>query len=528
MANKENGTGLDRREFIKLGALGVGSLALAGLGAPKASAHRVDIPAKWDHEADVVVVGGGGTGIAAALSASEAGASVILIEKAPYLGGETALAVGSVSAPLSRLQKEQGIQDTVESYVEDVIAAAGARGAKADRQLVAWLGENAGPTIDWLMEHGAEFKGPFPYPRHRVNRMHMSHPNSPAVIAKLEAALKRNGVKIMYETSGKKLFADANNRVVGVLAMDEAKQKEMTIKARRGVILAAGDFTANYEMRLKFTTPDRARILGAHPFNNGSGLLMGLELGADITQLDAWGSPGFRTMPPGPSCGPGGRQMFTPYDMYAAGAIIVNKLGRRFVNEELPDSELGVATSKQPDETAFIVFDQRVADIFNEWPFVVSSIASVAPVSGYGGYGTVADFEALGGIKKADTVAAVAREFGINHIALSSTINEWNKCVGQRRDASFGRTVFGRGIRKAPFYIHGPVRPVVTLADVSFKVDTKLRVYDVHGKVIPGLYAGGNMGRGDMIAGGHGTHIAWSYTSGRFAGMNAAAEKPWD
>ena len=107
MANKENGTGLDRREFIKLGALGGGSLALAGLGAPKASAHRVDIPAKWDHEADVVVVGGGGTGIAAALSASEAGASVILIEKAPYLGGETALAVGSVSAPLSRQQKEQ-------------------------------------------------------------------------------------------------------------------------------------------------------------------------------------------------------------------------------------------------------------------------------------------------------------------------------------------------------------------------------------------------------------------------------------
>ena len=532
---------VSRREFVKGAAVGAGALAGTSVlascspAAAPAPGGAAELPATWDKEVDVVVVGGGGAGCNAAMSAAEAGASVVLLEVAPALGGESSLCVGSVSLPLSSLQKEQGISDTVEAYVEDVIKAAGSSGARSDQTLVKWLGENAGPTIDWMIGLGVELRGPFEYPNHRVSRMHMLYPTSAAWPKVLGPALEAKGVEILLQTKGVELYATCDNRVAGVKAVDQVSQETINIKAKRGVVLAAGDLTGSEQFKLRFTTPEQAAVPAAHAFNDGSGLLMGMAVGADLTRLDSWGSAGVKASAPGPDVSVTGKQVWMPYGMMDAGAILVNKEGARFVNET-DSSKHGTATMEQPDQRSFMVYDDVVAQLFNEWPMVVSSCPGIGDVSGLGGWGTVDDFIARNGIKTGDTIEALAGEMGIDPAGLKDAIEKWNQYAEGGEDPDFGRKTFGHpdagtvgaGIKVAPFYCHGPLKPENTLADCSLAVNTNLQVLDPYGEPIPGLYAGGNMGHGMMIAGGHGTHMAWCFTSGRHAGQNVAAEEPWE
>ena len=532
---------VSRREFVKGAAVGAGALAGTSVlascapAAAPAPGGAADLPATWDKEVDVVVVGGGGTGCNAAMSAAEAGASVVLLEVAPALGGESSLCVGSVSLPLSSLQKEQGVSDTVEACVEDWIKAAGASGSRSDLELVTWLAENAGPTIDWMIGLGVDFRGPFEYPNHRVNRMHMLYPTSAAWPNVLGPALEAKGVEILLQTKGVELYATCDNRVAGVKAVDQVSQETMNIKAKRGVVLAAGDLAGSEQFRLRFTTPEQAAVPGAHPYNDGSGLLMGMAMGADLTRLDSYGSPGVRSAAPGPSASVTGKQAWMPYGMMDAGAILVNEDGVRFVNEK-DSSNLATATMEQPDQKCFMVYDDVVAQVFNEWPMVVSSHPGIGDVSGRGGWGTVDDFIARNGIKTGDTIEALAGEMGIDPAGLKDAIEKWNGYAEAGEDPDFKRPTFGHpdagtvgaGIKIAPFYCHGPIRPTITLADCSLAVNTSLQVLDPYGEPIPALYAGGNMGHGMMIAGGHGSHMAWAFTSGHHSGMNVAAEEPWE
>jgi fumarate reductase flavoprotein subunit len=542
VSNKHhNRSRVSRRDFVKGAAVGAGALAgasaLASCAPTATPSGGAGLPEKWDKEADVVVVGGGGAGCATAMSAAEAGAKVILLEAAPALGGESSLCVGSVSAPLSSLQKEQGISDTVEDYVEDVIHSAGSNGSRSDRALVQWLGENGGPTIDWLIGLGVDIRGPFEYPtHHRVNRMHMLYPNASEWPKALRSAMEAKGVEILLQTKGVELYATCDNRVAGVKAVDQVSQETMSIKAKKGVVLAAGDLTGSEEFRTRFTTPDVAAVPAAHAFNDGSGLLIAMDLGADLTRLDSYGSPGLRAGAPGPNVSVTGKQAWMPYGMIDAGAILVNKDGARFVNEKDSSSALALATMDQPDQTCFMVYDDVVAQIFNEWPMVVSSYPGIGDVSGQGGWGSVDDFISRNGIKTGDTIEALAAEMGIDPAGLADAIETWNSYAEQGEDPDFERPTFGHpdagtvgaGIKVAPLYCHGPIKPMVLLADCSLAVNTDLQVLDPFGEPIPGLYAGGNMGHGMMIAGGHGTHMAWCFSSGRHAGMNVAALEPWE
>ena len=529
---------ISRREFVKGAAVGAGALAgtsvLASCAPAAAPSGSAELPAKWDKEADVVVVGGGGTGCAAAMSAAEAGAKVILLETAPGLGGESSLCVGSISAPLSSLQKEQGISDTAEDYVEDVIHSAGANGSRSDRTLVQFLGENGGSTIDWLVGLGVEIRGPFEYPtHHRVNRMHMLYPNASAWPKVLRSAMEGKGVEILLETKGVELYTTCDNRVVGVKAVDQLSQETINIKANKGVVLAAGDLTGNEEFKKRFTSPENAAVPAAHAFNDGSGLQMGMAVGADVTRLDSYGSPGLRAGAPGPNVSVTGKQAWMPYGMMDAGAILVNKDGARFVNEK--GSGTALATMEQPDRSCYMIYDDVVAQIFNKYPMVVSSYPGIGDVSGQGGWGMVDDFISRNGIKTGETIEALAGEMGLDPAGLKDAIEKWNGYAEEGEDPDFGRPTFGHpdagtvgaGIKVGPFYCHGPIKPMILLADCSLAVNTSLQVLDPYGEPIPGLYAGGNMGHGMMIAGGHGTHMAWTFTSGRFAGENAAALEPW-
>lgn len=186
-----------RRQFVAgLAAGAVGGLVVGS----KVTSSAFGTQLEWDRQADVVIVGGGASGCTAALSAAEAGAKVIVLEAAPVLGGAGSLCIGSISLPLSSLQKQAGIADSVDDYIEDVLHRAGASASRMDQQLLRLLAENGGATIDWLLSLGVNIQGPFEYPIHRVKRLHMLAPKSAEWPKVIRPILKQRKVEVMLET----------------------------------------------------------------------------------------------------------------------------------------------------------------------------------------------------------------------------------------------------------------------------------------------------------------------------------------
>ena len=230
------------------------------------------------------------------------------------------------------------------------------------------------------------------------------------------------------------------------------------------------------------------------------------------------------------------KQHWMPCGLVDAGAILLNKEGRRFTREDDTMVALCLALRKQTDETCHLLFDQRVADAFNKWPSVVGSFPGISPVSRIGGWCLVDDLVHCQAVAKAETIAGLAAATGIDAAGLRDTVKNWNRSCVATSDPDFRRLTFGHkdartigaGIRVPPFYCHGPLKAIVTPADTSLMINNHLQVLDVFGRIIPRLFAGGNMGHGNLLLSntGHGMNMAWAFTSGRLGGKAAAAEKP--
>ncbi|HEY0358855.1 MAG TPA: FAD-dependent oxidoreductase, partial [Mycobacteriales bacterium] len=151
-------------------------------------------------DADVLVVGGGGSGLATAVRAAELGADVVLVEKNHELGGTSARAVGSVSASLTRFQRAKGIEDSLDEHFEDLGTLAGENVHRDNLALRRLYVENTGTTLEWLESHGIAFFGPMPEPPNRHPRMHNVLPNAGAYIHRLHKAARRLGVRIVTDT----------------------------------------------------------------------------------------------------------------------------------------------------------------------------------------------------------------------------------------------------------------------------------------------------------------------------------------
>ncbi|HEX4266785.1 MAG TPA: FAD-dependent oxidoreductase [Steroidobacteraceae bacterium] len=528
-----------RRQFIA----GLTAGVAGGLVAARVVTSSEREPA-WDRDADVVVVGGGASGCTAALSAAEGGAKVVLLETLPMLGGAGSVCVGSITVPLSSLQKRLGIRDSVDAYMQDVLNNAH-QASRMDMRLLRLLAEEGGATIDWLIGHGVNIQGPFDYPIHRVKRMHVLVPKAAEWPKVLRPVLQRKGVDVLTETKGNRLYQNTAGRVLGVQAVDLNTNRTMAIKARRAVMLTAGNLEANPALMARSTTPEIAAMPPAVISRDGSGLVMAWAIGAASTMLDCISTPQVRGAPPGPSVFSLGKQAWMPYGMVDAGAILVNRNGQRFTDEtvqrvgdeSVKQAALSLELEKQPYKTCYLIFDKRVADLFNKWPMVVGSSQGIGEVSGIGGWALVDDLIARHGIRKADTIEELAAAVGVDPAGLKAGIEKWNGNCRAGKDPEFKRRTFGNedantvgaGIRVPPFYCHSPLRNIVLPADTSLAINTRLQVAHVFGTVIPGLYAGGDMGHGDLLLDGisHGLKMGWAFTSGRLGGKQAAAEAPW-
>jgi succinate dehydrogenase/fumarate reductase flavoprotein subunit len=481
---------------------------------------------------DIIVVGGGGSGLAAAISARYVGANVLLLEKYHELRGSTGLSIGSVTATGTWHQKRAGIQDSPEEHFEDMPKFAGTPAPVDNVALRRILVENVTETVDWLMQLGVQFYGPMPEPPHRKPRMHNVLPNSRAFIYFLSKEARRVGVTIKLRASVDRLLVE-NERVVGVECQIDGVKK--AIYASRAVILATGDLSSSPESKKRFR-PDLSDVEGVNTTSTGDGQRLAEQLGSEIRLGEFMYGPNLRFLPPAK---PSILLSLPPYkwltmamrialermpswilrpfiltfvttylgpepSMYKEGAILVNKNGERFVDEL---NKPNFAFSSQPDQIGYIVFDASVARKFRSWPHFVSTAPGVA-------YAYVQDYKRNRPdlYHEQPTLEKLAVSIGAPRESLDRTVREYNS------EAHPDRPPLSNG----PYYALGPVKSWVIVTDGGVTVNSHHQVTRGDGKVISGLYAVGSAGQGGLFLDGHGHHLGWAFTSGRLAGRHAA------
>lgn len=482
---------------------------------------------------DVVVVGGGGAGLAAAIEACGAGASVVLLEKNDRLGGSTAWSVGSITASDTPHQHAKGVADNPQDHWRDMAAFNGDLDPRDNPALRRILADAMPDTFRWLLSHGVRFYGPMPEPPHTKPRMHNVLPNSRAFIRRLEPAARRAGVTMVTEARARELMTEGG-RVIGVAC--DTLQGRRTFLTRGGVVLAAGDFTNDPELKGRYLGAQEAKASGVNPTATGDGQKLALPLGARILNGDLALGPELRFVPPTRA---NLLQMLPPWPwlasfmawsldhmppallrpfimsfvttalapsagLFEAGALLVNKNGERFTDER---DNPALALPDQTDGNAFILLDARIAGQFEAWPHFISTAPGVA-------YAYLADYRRNRGdvYAEAPTLGALAQKLGMAATALDRTVAAYNDTAGNRPP-------FGAG----PYVALGPSRAVFVHNEGGLAVDDEHRVLGENDVPIAGLYAAGSTGQGGLLLKGHGHHLAWAFASGRRAGRFAAA-----
>jgi succinate dehydrogenase/fumarate reductase flavoprotein subunit len=485
---------------------------------------------------DVVVVGGGGSGLAAAIEAARYGRKVMLLEKNPQLGGTTIRSVGSITATCTPLQRAKGVQDGPQAHFEDMALFADDRGLldKDNLELRRLLVEHSPDTVQWLMDLGVVFFGTMPEPPHRLPRMHNVLPHARSYVYHLKKRALEFGVDIRLDAPVIRLLR-SDERVTGV-EVAAAGGRTRHIVARLGVILATGDYSSAKEVKAQFMAPEVADIEGINPTSTGDGQRMVQEVGGDIVNGEIMLGPEIRFVAPPsktfidniPPIKPVALAMRWAMDhlpswllrpflmlfittnlapshnLFKKGAILINKEGRRFVNER---DNPQYAIPRQPERIAYILMDARVGAQFDAWPNFISTAPGVA-------YAYLADYRRN---RKdisftAASLSALAGKLGIPAAALEQTVAEYNAKLPN------GATP----IAQAPFYALGPAKSWIVLTDGGARINSHFEVLDRSSRPIPGLYAAGSAGQGGVLLEGHGHHLGWAFTSGRLAGQSAA------
>ncbi len=473
-------------------------------------------------QCDVIVVGGGGAGMAAAIEAARWGRRVVLLEKEPALGGSTGWSVGSISATGTWQQKAAGIADHPDAHFEDMEAFAGPLANRDNRTLRLVLVDNTTELMTWLEGLGVVFAGPHLEPPHRVPRMHNVLPNSRAFPEMLGRECQRLGVQVGLGTEAAELLV-AEGCVTGV-RLENGEE----LRAAGGVVLAGGDYSANAEMRVRFAGKEKGGLEAVNPTATGGAIRMALALGCEVLNGDLMSGPTMRFVPPAreslvrrlpprPWLGKAVRWAMNTLpdavqrpvamsflttalgvsrELFEAGAILVNRDGERFCDEhDRPAAEV----PKQPDRLAYIVLDKGMAARFTAWPHFVSTAPGIA-------YAYLNDYRRNRKdiFHQGGDAEALAGRLGVSATALARSL----------------KVLPGGG----PYIALGPIKSYVVFTEGGVPVTERLEVIGPEGAVIPGLYAAGSTGQGGLLLEGHGHHLAWAFISGRIAGRNAAHE----
>ena len=459
---------------------------------------------------DVAVIGGGGTGLAAAISALENGAGkVVIIEKLGYLGGSTNVSGGALNAVDDKRQKAQGIKDSIPTFYEATMKGGHNVGTP---ELVHYLTDNAYKTVEWMEAQGVKFRDKIGAATGSLGQR--SHygvaPAGNAYTSVFENVLKtkyKDRVTFLMECPAQEILTDASGRVTGVKAVRHGQP--VTVKAS-SVVLATGGFGANVKFRQEVNTgvwkevvlDNRIGTTNINKAAQGDGLVMAKKVGAELIglsdiQLHPNGTPGTGLM----------------QDIATSGRnrIFVNLNGDRFVSEGAARDTLCKAIFKQPEGTYWLIMNKlRYPDENKPDKMGV----------------TMKDMLALGRVKRADTLDELAKVINVPAANLKAAVAEYNKAASHQVEKDkygFAATnTDDAPMTEGPWYACRKV-PTVHHTMGGVKIDTKAEVIGTNGKPIAGLFAAG-----EVTGGIHGANrlggnaIADVYTFGRLAGASAA------
>ena len=413
---------------------------------------------------DIVIIGAGGAGMTAAINATQAGKDVILVEMMPYAGGNTTKATGGMNAAETHYQKEQGIEDTVEQFIEDTMK--GGHDIN-DRDLVTVMAENSAAGIDWLDSIGA------PLPKISFSggatnqRIHAPEDGSGVGAYLVTALLKKMdelGIKVMYNTKATDLLS-LEGTVNGILA--ESDDTYYTIHSK-AVILATGGFGNNQEMIVRYREDLEGTVTTSAPGIMGDGIVMAQAVGADLVDIDQ-----IQLHPTVEQK----TSMLITESVRGDGAILVNQDGKRFTDELLTRDKVSAAELAQPGSYAYIIFDQKLREGLKATEKYISTGITV----------------------QGDTIEDLAAAIEVDPATLADTLANWNKCVADKNDAEFGRTTGMDNDLSTPPYYAIKIAPGIHHTMGGVHIDTGAHVIDLNGNVIPGLFAAG-----EVVGGVHG------------------------
>ena len=441
-------------------------------------------------DTDIVIIGAGGAGMTAAIMLQQAGKNFVILEKMPYVGGNTTKATGGMNASETHYQKEQGIEDSNALFAADTMKGGHALN---DSSLVAVMANSSAGAIDWLDTIGAalpkiSFSGGA-----SVNRIHAPEDGSGVgafLVDRFSAKLAELGVEVMLETAATELITDADGKIAGVKA--EGPDAVYTINAK-AVILASGGFGANEEMYTTYRPDLKGTVTTNAPGATGDGIVMAQALGADLVDIEQ-----IQLHPTVEQT----TSMLITESVRGDGAILVNQGGVRFTNELLTRDAVSAAELAQEGSYAYIIFDQKLRDNLKAIEKYVKSGITV----------------------QADTIEGLAEQLGIEPATLAKTLADWNEIVKNQRDPDFGRTTGMNEDLTTPPYYAIKIAPGIHHTMGGVKINTATEVINTEGQAIPGLFAAGEVCGG--VHGGNrlgGNAVADIVIFGRIAAESAIA-----
>lgn len=441
-------------------------------------------------DTEIVIIGAGGAGMTAAIMLQQAGKDFVILEKMPYVGGNTTKATGGMNASETHYQKEQGIEDSNALFAADTMKGGHALN---DSSLVAVMANSSAGAIDWLDTIGAELPKISFSGGASVNRIHAPADGSGVgayLVDRFSAKLNELGVKVMLETAATELLTDADGKIAGVKAV--GPDAIYTINAR-AVILASGGFGANEAMYTTYRPDLKGTVTTNAPGATGDGIVMAQALGADLVDIEQ-----IQLHPTVEQT----TSILITESVRGDGAILVNQGGVRFTNELLTRDAVSAAELAQEGSYAYIIFDQKLRDNLKAVEKYVKSGITV----------------------QADTIEGLAEQLGIDPATLAKTLDDWNEIVKNQRDTQFGRTTgMKEDLTTAPYYAI-KIAPGIHHTMGGVKINTAAEVINTEGAAIPGLFAAGEVCGG--VHGGNrlgGNAVADIVIFGRIAAESAMA-----
>lgn len=488
-------------------------------------------------DADVVVVGAGGAGMTAAITAAAEGKSVVILESQSMVGGNSVRATGGMNAGKTVYQDENefgesaGVEKTLktaaEKYADNETITALAKtvseqwaayqanptgyfdsvelmeldtmiGGKGinDPELVETLCANSADAIDWLDEHGITLHNVSSFGGASVKRIHRpvnAEGKTVSVgsymIPLLQENCEKAGVKMMLDTTATEILTDANGAAVGVKATG-ASGETVTVNAK-AVVLATGGFGANLDMVVKYKPELKGFMTTNAPGIQGQGIEMAQAIGAATVDMDQ--------IQIHPTVEANTAALITE-GLRGDGAVLINEEGKRFIDEVGTRDVVSAAEIAQTGSYSWLVVDQAMAD--------ASSVIQGYIKKGYTVTGST--YEELG------------KAMGVDAAAFAETMEKWNGYVEAKNDPDFGRTSFANPLNTAPYYAV-KVTAGVHHTMGGLKINANTEVLNEKGEVIPGLFAAGEVTGGVHGANRLGGNAVADFTVfGRIAGAAAS------